>query len=111
MIRPGKPNRFAWGFGIVMLLHIVLIVIFFRLPLYLIGVTQFLYVAPIAWLAYRRSHIFFLQGVLTAAGITVLIDGACYFMVTAATSSTRDTSCHHPLKIPSATPSCEASAS
>ena len=81
MTPAGSPNGFAWGFGLIMLLHRVQIVPFLRVPLYLLGIPQFLYVIPIAWLAYSKRDIFFLQGVLTAAGIPVLIDGACYFMV------------------------------
>ena len=76
-----ENNTFVRGFVTVMLLHILQIV-FLRGPsLFLVGVTQLLYVIPVAWMAYKRHQTRRLQGILTAAGITILINGLCDLLV------------------------------
>jgi hypothetical protein len=42
-------------------------------------VTQLFYVIPIAWLAYKRHETLRLQGILTAAGMTFLLNAICDF--------------------------------
>ena len=70
-----ERNSFLRGFVMVMLLHILQIVFLTGPSLFLVGVTQLLYVIPIAWLAYKRLETRRLHGILTAAGITILING------------------------------------
>ena len=78
-----KPERntFLRGFFTVMLLHILQIVFLTGPSLFLVGVTQLLYVVPIAWWAYKRHDTRRLQGIITAAGITIVVNVLCYLLV------------------------------
>jgi hypothetical protein len=49
--------------------------------LVVVGVTQLTYVIPTAVRAYNRKQTARLQGVLVAAGLTILLNGACFVAV------------------------------
>ena len=72
-----KRNTFLRGFGFVMLLHLILTVLTFGLWLMFFGLLQLCYVIPIALKARKRHETARLQGILTAAGITILVNGTC----------------------------------
>ena len=46
-----------------------------------IGVTQLLYVGPAFWWARRRGYTRLAQGVLIGAGITFLLNAACWGLI------------------------------
>jgi hypothetical protein len=79
-MNPGS-NTFLRGFTAVMLLHLLQIVFLRILSLFLVGLTQLLYVIPIAWMAYQRHQTPRLQGILTAAGTTFLLNAICDFVI------------------------------
>ena len=74
-----RRNTFLRGFTAVMLLHVLQIVFLRWTSLFLVGLTQFLYVIPIAWMAYKRHDTLRLQGILFAAGMTFLLNAICDF--------------------------------
>lgn len=81
--RPEK-NTFRRGFGLVMLLNLIqipLIPLTMGLTIIVLGVFQLFYVVPIAWRAHKRQEKARLQGVLTAAGVTFLVNGICDVVV------------------------------
>ncbi len=65
------------GFGIVMLFHLGMTLLTMGLWLVLLGIFQLAYVIPIARKAHKRHEKARLQGVLIAAGVTVLVNGIC----------------------------------
>ena len=76
---PMHPHRntFLRGFGFVMLLHLIVSLLTMGLWLILFGLLQFCYVIPLALKARKRHETARFQGILTAAGITILINGTC----------------------------------
>ena len=71
-----ERNTFLRGFGFIMFLNVALF------PLWVVvGVTQLTYVIPTAVRAYNRKQTARLQGVLVAAGLTFLLNGACFVAV------------------------------
>jgi hypothetical protein len=80
---PPNPERntFLRGFGLVLLLHLALVVASFGMVLFLIGLLQLAYVIPFAIKARKQHETARLQGILVAAGITILLNGACYAFI------------------------------
>ncbi len=79
---PADParNSFLRGFGFAMVLNLIqipLAVMTMGIALFVVGLTQLFYVIPIAWKAYKRHETARLQGIVLAAGITILINGIC----------------------------------
>lgn len=76
-----QRNTFPRGFTTVMMLHILQIVFLKFLSLFLVGLTQLGYVIPVAWIAHKRHETPRLQGILSAAAITILVNGIGYFAI------------------------------
>lgn len=79
---PENPERnsFLRGFGFVLVLHLIqvpLVAVSMGIALFVVGLTQLAYVIPLAVKAVRRHETARLQGILVAAGITILINGIC----------------------------------
>ena len=73
-----EPNRntFLRGFGFIMFLNVALFPL-----LVIVGLTQLTYVIPIALKAHRLGQTARLQGILVAAGLTILLNGACFVAI------------------------------
>ena len=78
---PAPQSRigpFLRGFGIVMLCHLGITLISLLFALLAIGLLQLAYVIPMALSARKLGQTARLQGILTAAGLTILLNGTCY---------------------------------
>ncbi len=92
-----KTKEFFLGMGIVLLLHLVVfgtlyivtnsigsfdagmtVLIIFLF----IGISQLLYIAPLLILLFVLRYRMIAYGVITAAGITMLLNGACFGIFT-----------------------------
>lgn len=83
---PSKPRNSSgrshvaevWiGIGILMALHLLLV--FVPIGVFMIGVVQVIYLVPALLFARRRKGV--VQGMLIAAGITFLVNAACFGIV------------------------------
>ncbi len=70
-----ERNSFLRGFGSVMLFHLLQIPLFIVSAIF--GLIQLAYVIPMALKARRLGETARLQGILTAAGLTILLNGIC----------------------------------
>lgn len=77
-----KTSGIGKGIGILALLHLILIV--YPTAYFAIGLVQLLYVIPA--LIYFRKRTPVLQGILIGAGITFLLNAACFGIVFASLS-------------------------
>lgn len=75
--RPWKAGRVWAGIGLVLLLH--LIPLLMPVAYFFIGVAQLVYVIPA--LIICRKDTGMMQGILIAAGVTFLINAACFGIV------------------------------
>lgn len=75
--KPWKGSRVWAGIGLVALLHLLNLI--FPMALAFIGITQLIYVGPA--LVYFRKDTAMMQGILIGAGITFLINAACFGIV------------------------------
>lgn len=68
-------NSFLRGFGTVLLFHLLQIPLLIICALF--GLIQLAYVIPLALKARGLGETARLQGILTAAGLTILVNGIC----------------------------------
>ncbi|MDR9794985.1 hypothetical protein Q4O60_00435 [Aeribacillus pallidus] len=64
------------GIGIVLLLHGVLLI--FPITIFFIGFVQVIYIIPAVVIALMKRKTAIAQGILIAAGITFLVNTACF---------------------------------
>lgn len=72
------------GLGLLALLHVVLgwiATALFPVFLVVIGVAQLLYVLPAVWMAHRKKRTGIVQGMLIGAGLTLLLNAACFGII------------------------------
>jgi hypothetical protein len=74
-----QRNTFLRGFGVVMLFHLLQFPVFILCALF--GLIQLAYVIPLALKAQKLGETARLQGILAAAGLTVLLNGTCDFIM------------------------------
>ncbi|MGE5701863.1 MAG: hypothetical protein ACM32O_04990 [Clostridia bacterium] len=80
--QPKKPysKKDVWlGIGILALLH--LLISFFPDALFMIGIAQIVYLIPALIIAYVKKREGIAQGLLIGAGITFLVNAACFGIV------------------------------
>ncbi len=71
-----KKKDLYKGFGLIILLHLIWIVI--PPAFFAIGLVQFFYVIPAALFYSSKGRTGMVQGILIAAGITFLLNAACF---------------------------------
>lgn len=80
---PGHVKQVWIGVGILALLHLLLFL--FPIAFFFIGIAQLVYVLPAIVVFHRRKGI--LQGLLIGAGITFLLNAACFGLLVSGTIS------------------------
>lgn len=75
--KPWKGIQVWKGIGLVALLHLLLFI--YPAAFFLIGVVQLIYVIPALSFVYKNPGM--VQGILIGAGITFLINAACFGIV------------------------------
>ncbi|MVP01705.1 hypothetical protein [Paenibacillus lutrae] len=74
--QPWKGSQVAVGIGWVAACHLIWLI---AAPLYLgIGIVQLVYVIPLLIISHVKGKTGVFQGILIAAGITFLINAACF---------------------------------
>ncbi|RLQ94479.1 hypothetical protein [Falsibacillus albus] len=78
-IEPKRKDTLASGIGLTVLLHLILIV--FPVAYFFIGIVQIVYIIPAVAIAYRKGYPRRGKGLIIGAGITFLLNSACFGIV------------------------------
>ncbi|MFD0960714.1 hypothetical protein [Paenibacillus chungangensis] len=71
---PGHMKQVWLGIGLMALLHLLLFIV--PIAFFFIGIAQIVYLLPAMFIVRKRSGI--VQGLLIGAGITFLLNAACF---------------------------------
>lgn len=72
--RPGHMKQVWLGIGLMALLHLLLFIV--PIAFFFIGIAQIVYLLPALLIVRERSGI--VQGLLIGAGVTFLLNAACF---------------------------------
>ncbi len=76
---PGPERGSVWaGIGLLALLHLIQIPLLFVAGIFWIGLSQLVYVVPAAIILMNKRRTATANGLWIGAGITFLINGACF---------------------------------